>query len=69
MNTNIDIEKLLKEVDKLTNNSSKKEMLEKREIEKYHEGYRKGMKDIEDTLIYCRDYEKKVSENICGEKL
>lgn len=58
MNTNIDIEKLLKEVDKLNNNSEQKEMREIREIEKYHKGYRQGMKDIEDTLIYCRDYAK-----------
>lgn len=58
MNTNIDIEKLLKEVDKLTNDSSKMETLEKREVEKYHEGYRQGMKEIEDKLIYYRDYVK-----------
>lgn len=58
MNTNINLEKLLKEVDKLANDSSKKEMREIREIEKYHEGYRQGMKDIEDILIYYRDYAK-----------
>lgn len=58
MNTNTDLEKLLKEVDKLASNSEQKEMREIREIEKYYKGYRQGMKDIEDTLIYYRDYTK-----------
>lgn len=55
---NIDTEKALAHLDKLNTDSFRNEYAEKKEIERYYEGYRKGIEAAE-CIFYCELYEKK----------
>ena len=57
---NIDTEKALQHLQDMSLDSMTKEYYEKREIEKYYEGYRKGI-EVAKNMFYCSNYEK--SEN------
>ena len=53
----IDVDKFLKQLDWLTKNDSGQEQREKIAIEKFHEGYRKALEQVE-SMFYCSNYEK-----------
>lgn len=56
---NIDTDKFLEEINNLQKYSLQKETREREQIQKYHEGYRKALDNIE-SMFYCSNYEKKV---------
>lgn len=61
MAENVDTEKALAFLQDLLLESTNKEYYQKKEIEKYWEGYRKGLTDAKEIFL-CSNYEK---ETIC----
>ncbi len=59
---NIDTDKFLDELKNKTDYDYRKEYIEKKEIEKFHEGYRQAIRDVE-GMFSCCNYEKKEKTN------
>lgn len=57
----IDTDKALQHLRDMSLESTNKEYYEKKEIEQYYEGYRKGLKAAID-MFYCSNYEKTKKE-------
>ena len=58
---NIDIDKAEKYLLRCINDSAIKEISEKKQVEKYHEGYREGI-EVAISMFYCSNYEKDSKE-------
>lgn len=58
---NIDTEKALEYLRDMSSESNTKEYYEKLQIEKYYEGYRKGI-EVAKSMFYCSNYEKSKKE-------